>query len=63
MVKEGWTVRVGKGSDFIMIDLLSPDNRHTSFVDGLGAITLTRGQWGQLKKFIRDNPGFGDDVK
>ena len=58
-----WKLRVGKGSDFVMIDLLSPDNKTTTFHEPLGAITLTKKQYNELVKFCKENPDFAKSLK
>ena len=40
MKYEKHVVRVTKGKDFIMIDLLSPDSKTTTSTEPLGAIVL-----------------------
>jgi len=63
MKYEKHVVRVTKGNDFIMIDLLSPDGKTTTSTDQLGAIVLNKSQWKQLKVFMEENPGFEDDLE
>ena len=63
MKYEKHVVRVTKGNDFIMIDLLSPDGKTTTSTDQLGAIVLNKSQWNQLKVFMEENPGFEDDLE
>lgn len=62
MKYEKHAVRVTKGDDFIMIDLLSPDSKTTTSTEPLGAIVLNKSQWKQLKAFIEENPGFEEDL-
>ena len=59
---EKHTVRVSKGPDFIMVDLLSPDGKTTTSTEVLGGIVLSKKQWKELKKFLEDNPGFEEDL-
>lgn len=56
------TIRVSKGPDFIMIDLLIPDGKTTTSTEVLGAVVLSRRQWKELKKFLEDNPTFEEDL-
>ena len=63
MKYEKHTLRVSKGPDFIMIDLLSPDGRTTTSTELLGAIVLSKRQWKGLKKFLEDNPDFEEELK
>ena len=63
MKYEKHTVRISKGKDFIMIDLLSHDGKTSTSTAPLGAVVLTRSQWEELKKFIGENPGFEEDLK
>ena len=62
MKYEKHVLRVTKGKDFIMIDLLSPDSNATTSAEPLGAIVLSKNQWKDLKKFIEENPGFEKDL-
>ena len=62
MKYEKHAVRVTKGDDFIMIDLLSPDSKTTTSTEPLGAIVLNKSQWKQLKAFIEQNPDFEEDL-
>jgi len=62
MKYEKHVVRVTKGNDFIMIDLLSPDGKTTTSTDPLGAIILNRSQWKELKAFIEEKPDFEEDL-
>ncbi len=62
MKYENHTLRVTKGKDFIMIDLLSPNAKDTTSTEQLGAIVLTKKQWQELKKFIEGNPNFEEDL-
>jgi len=63
MKYEKHTVRISKGKDFIMIDLLSHDGKTSTSTEPLGAVVLTRSQWEELKKFIGENPRFEEDLK
>ena len=63
MKYEKHTIRVSKGPDFIMIDLLSPDAKTTTSTELLGAIVLSKRQWKDLKKFLEDNPDFEEGLK
>ncbi len=63
MKYEKHTIRVTKGQDFIMIDLLSPDGKTTTSTEVLGGVVLSKGQYKELKKFVEDNPGFAEDLK
>lgn len=63
MKYEKHALRVSKGPDFIMIDLLSPDGNTTTSTEVLGAIVLSKRQWKDLKKFLKDNPNFEEDLK
>ena len=63
MKYEKHTLRVSKGPDFIMIDLLSPDGKTTTSTELLGAIVLSKRQWKDLKKFLEDNPDFEEGLK
>ena len=63
MKYEKHTLRVSKGPDFIMIDLLSPDGKITTSTEVLGGIVLSKGQYKELKKFLEDNPDFEEDLK
>jgi len=61
---EEYNLRVSKGEDFIMIDLLPVDRTSKgSFTMDLGAIVMTKKQWKQLKKFIKENPHFEYGLK
>ncbi len=60
---EKHTVRVSKGKDFIMIDLLSPDSKTTTSTEPLGGVVLTRNQWEELRKFIEENRDFEESLK
>jgi len=62
MKYEKHVVRVTKGNDFIMIDLLSPDGKTTTSTEPLGAVVLNKSQWKQLKAFIEQNPDFEEDL-
>ena len=62
MKYEKHTIRVSKGQDFIMIDLLSPDGKTTTSTEVLGAIVLSKRQWRELKKFLEDNLDFEEDL-
>ena len=62
MKYEKHAVRVTKGDDFIMIDLLSPDRKTTTSTEPLGGIVLNKSQWKQLKAFIEQNPDFEEDL-
>ncbi len=62
MKYEKHTIRVTKGDDFIMIDLLSPDGKTTTSTDLLGAIVLNKSQWKELKRFLEENPDFEQDL-
>ena len=42
MKYEKHVVRVTKGNDFIMIDLVSPDGKTTTSTESLGAIVLIK---------------------
>ncbi len=57
------TVRVSKGPDFIMIDLLSPDGKTTTSTELLGGIALSKKQWKELKTFLEMNLNFEEDLK
>jgi hypothetical protein len=63
MKYEKHTIRVTKGQDFIMIDLLSPDGKTTTSTEVLGGVVLSKGQYKELKKFVEDNPDFAEDLK
>ena len=63
MKYEKHTIRVSKGKDFIMIDLLSPDGKTATSTEVLGAVVLSKHQWEELKKFIDENPDFAEDLK
>ena len=63
MKYEKYVVRITKGNDFIMIDLLSPDGKTTTSTDSLGAIVLNKSQWKELKVFIERNPDFEEDLE
>jgi len=63
MKYEKHTIRVSKGPDFIMIDLLSPDGKTITSTELLGAIVLSKRQWKDLKKFLEDNPDFEEGLK
>ena len=56
MQYEKHAVRVTKGDDFIMIDLLCPDSKTKTSTEPLGAIVLNKSQWKQLIAFIEQNP-------
>ena len=62
MKYEKHAVRVTKGDDFIMMDLLSPGSKTTTSTEPLGAIVLNKSQWKQLKAFIEQNPDFEEDL-
>ena len=62
MKYEKYALRVTKGNDFVMIDLLSPDSKTTTSTETLGAIVLNKSQWKQLKAFIEENPDFEEDL-
>jgi hypothetical protein len=62
MKYEKHVVRVTKGDDFIMIDLLSPDGKTTTSTEPLGAIVLNKSQWKELKAFTEENPDFEKDL-
>ncbi len=62
MKYEKHTIRVTKGDDFIMIDLLSSDGKTTTSTEPLGAIVLNKGQWKELKRFLQENPGFEEGL-
>jgi hypothetical protein len=62
MKYEKHVIRITKGKDFIMIDLLSPDSKTTTSTEPLGAIVLNKSQWKGLKDFIEGNPGFEEDL-
>ncbi len=59
---EKYALRVTKGNDFVMIDLLSPDSKTATSTDTLGAIVLNKSQWKELKVFIEENPDFEEDL-
>ncbi len=63
MKYEKHTLRVSKGPDFIMIDLLSPDGKTTTSTEVLGGIVLSKRQWKELKTFLEENPNFEEDLK
>ena len=63
MKYEKHTIRVSKGPDFIMIDLLSPDGKTTTSTEVLGGVVLSKGQYKELKKFVENNPDFAEDLK
>ena len=63
MKYEKHTIRVSKGPDFIMIDLLSPDGKTTTSKELLGGIVLSKRQWKDLKKFLEDHPDFEEELK
>ncbi len=63
MKYEKHTIRVSKGPDFIMIDLLSPDGKTTTSTELLGGIVLSKQQWEDLKKFVADHPDFEEELK
>jgi hypothetical protein len=63
MKYEKHTIRVSKGPDFIMIDLLSPDGKTITSTELLRAIVLSKRQWKDLKKFLEDNPDFEEGLK
>ena len=62
MKYEKHTIRVSKGPDFIMVDLVSPDGKTTTSTEVLGAIVLSKRQWKKLKKFLEDNPDFEEGL-
>ena len=62
MKYEKYALRVTKGNDFIIIDLLSSDSKTTTSTETLGAIVLNKSHWKQLKAFIEDNPDFEEDL-
>ncbi len=62
MKYEKHTIRITKGDDFIMIDLLSPDGKTTTSTDLLGAIVLNKSQWKELKRFLQENLGFEEGL-
>ena len=62
MKYEKHTIRVSKGTDFIMVDLLSPDGKTTTSTEVLGGIILGKRQWKELKKFLEENPNFEEDL-
>ena len=62
MKYERHTIRVTRGDDFVMIDLLSPDGKTTTSTEVLGAIVLSKGQYKELKKFLEDNPDFEENL-
>ena len=62
MKYEKHAVRVSKGRDFIMIDLLSPDGKTATSTEQLGAIVLSKNQWKELKKFMEQNLDFEEDL-
>ena len=62
MKYEKHTLRITKGKDFIMIDLLSPDSKMTTSTEPLGAIVLNKSQWKELKTFIEENPSFEEEL-
>ncbi len=62
MKYEKHTIRISKGNDFIMIDLLSPDSKTTTSTEPLGAIVLNKSQWKELKRFLQENPDFEEDL-
>ena len=62
MKYDKYGVRVTKGKDFIMIDLLSPDSKTTTSTELLGAVVLNRSQWKELKRFLQENPNFEEDL-
>jgi|WetSurSiteA1Bulk_404760.scaffolds.fasta_scaffold81248_2 hypothetical protein len=62
MKYEKHVVRITKGKDFIMIDLLSPDSKTATSTEPLGAIVLSKSQWKELKNFIEGNPWFEEDL-
>ncbi len=55
-------LRVSKGKDSILIDLLTPDGKVSISTEPLGGIVLNKKQWEDLKRFIEQNPGFEDDL-
>ena len=63
MKYEKHTIRVSKGKDFIMIDLLSPDGKTATSTEVLGGIVMGKRQWKELRKFIEENPDFEEDLK
>ena len=62
MKYEKYTIRINKGDDFIMIDLLSPDGKTITSTEPLGAIVLNKSQWKQLEAFVEGNPDFEEDL-
>jgi hypothetical protein len=62
MKYEKHTVRVSKGRDFIMIDLLSPDGKTATSTEQLRAVVLSKNQWKELKKFMEQNLDFEEDL-
>ncbi len=62
MKYEKYATRVTKGTDFIMIDLLSPDGKTTTSTEPLGAIVLNKSQWKELKRFQQENPDIEEDL-
>ncbi len=62
MKYEKHTIRVTKGDDFIMIDLLSPDGKTTTSTDLLGGLVLNKSQWRELKTFIEENPNLEENL-
>ena len=62
MKYEKHTVRVSKGRDFIMIDLLSPDGKTATSTEQLRAIVLSKNQWKELKKFMEQNLDFEENL-
>ena len=62
MKYEKYALRVTKGNDFVMIDLLSPDSKTATSTDTLAAIVLNKSQWKELKAFIEENPDFEEDL-
>ena len=62
MKYEKHTVRVSKGKDFIMVDLLSADGKTTTSTEPLGGIVLSKEHWKELKEFIKQNPEFEEDL-
>jgi hypothetical protein len=59
---QGYVLRVSKGKDFILIDLLTPDGKVSISTEPLGGVALSKKQWQDLKRFVEQNPGFEDDV-
>lgn len=57
-----WNVRVGKGKNFVLIDLMDKKRKMTSFGNSLGALLLTKEQYVQLRDFIKKNPKFEEEI-